>query len=477
MSLRTRLVAGMLLVVAIGLGIAALVTYRLVQSVLVQNLDDELVASQLDVFRQLGGDAPARAGGLADGRPGRPMPFVAVAPGTYGEWRTASGDVFRVSSPVDGEELAPPDLEARIPDTGAAFERHFTAGSTGDGPEYRVYVRTMERNAGTLVVARPLTDVKSTLGRLVVIEGGVAGGVLVLAGLLAFVVIRVGLRPLDRVVETADAIAAGDLSQRVPFANPRTEVGHLGRAFNAMIGSIQESMRRREVSEQRLRTFVADASHELRTPLTSLSGYSEMLGRPDLGAEDRELAGRRLREASGRMSRLVDDMLTLARLDEEPPRFTEPVDLAEVVEAAVDDARAADPGRELEADLAAGTIVHGNRDQLARIAGNLLRNVRVHTLPGVPAGVRVRSEGSSAVLEVWDRGPGVAADMKDRVFERFFRVDKSRARERGGAGLGLSIVASIVAAHDGTIMVDDNPGGGALFRVVLPLAVGASSAP
>lgn len=469
MSLRTRLVAGMLLVVAAGLGAAAVVTYRLVEHALVQNLDDQLAESRLDVFRQLGGDVPARQGS-GESRPGRPVPFVAVAPGTYGELRLATGDIISVSSPVDGVELDPPDLDARLARYGGKGEMYFTAGSAGDGPDYRVNVHAMDRDGGTLVVARPLTDVKHTLDRLVVIEGGVAGGVLVLAGLLALVVIRVGLRPLDRVIDTADAIAAGDLSQRVPFADSRTEVGHLGRAFNAMVGSIEESMHRREASEQRLRAFVADASHELRTPLTSLKGYSEVLERRDLAADDRELAGRRMREASERMARLVDDMLTLARLDEEPTQVTEPVDLAEVVEAAVDDARAADPDRRLEVDLARGAIVEGNRDQLARIAGNLLRNVKVHTLPGVAAGVRVRPEGGRAVLEVWDRGPGIPGDVRERVFERFFRVDKSRARERGGAGLGLSIVASIVAAHGGTVGVEDNPGGGARFWVALPLA-------
>ncbi|MFQ5382286.1 MAG: sensor histidine kinase [Dehalococcoidia bacterium] len=471
MSLRARLLAGTLLVAAIGLLVASAVTYRLVRGTLVDDLDDRIMEARFDVLLSLGADiGPRFGGGNRPGPAGRQGRLLAVAPGTYAEWRGSEGTIRgQVSAPVDGVELGPPDLSGELPEGDGSGEPHFfdTGGLEG-GPDYRVAVDPLEAGLGTLVIAQPLTDVQTTLRRLVAIEAMVGTGALILAGLVGLAVVRLGLRPLDRVVATADAITAGDLEQRVPFENERTEVGHLGRAFNTMVSSLQESLKQREASENRLRAFVADASHELRTPLTSLRGYSEVLEREDLAEADRTLAGRRMRESADRMSRLVDDMLTLARLDEAPEAARAEVDLSEVVEGAAQDFRAAAPGRRLAVEAEPGCRVEGDRDQLVRVVGNLLRNIQTHTPPGTEAGVTLRRDGDGLVLEVWDAGPGIPTEMRERVFERFVRVDKSRARERGGSGLGLSIVASVVAAHGGSVAADERKGGGTLFRVRLP---------
>lgn len=468
MSLRLRLVAGMLVVAAVGLLVAAVATFRLVQSTLVDNLDEQLLAARPEVLQALG--AEVLADRFGNGRPRRGDPFSAVAPGTHVEWVSLDGEIVRsIASRVDGEFLSPPDYSTTFTPGDSSERRFFTTRGEDGGPSYRVLVNPLGGGLGTLLVSQPLTDVQDTLRRLIVIEGGVALAVLVLAGIMGLVVVRLGLRPLDRVVSTADAITAGDLEQRVPFESRRTEVGHLGRAFNAMVSSLRESMRQREESEQKLRAFVADASHELRTPLTSLKGYSDILERPDLSEEDRELAGKRLREGSDRMSRLVDDMLTLARLDEEPERANDRVDLCEVAEAAVDDFRAAAPDWPVTLDREPDCFVAGDADQLGRIVLNLLRNVQIHTPAGTSAGVNVSAAGNSVFLEVWDSGPGIAPEDRERVFERFFRIDRSRARERGGSGLGLSIVASIIEAHGGKITALERDGGGTMFRAELPV--------
>ncbi len=469
LSVRARLVTGTLLLILIGLTVAALITYRLVESALVDDLDEKLVESQVDVLRELAGEEPRFPSGPGRGRLNF---FIAVTPGTYGELRAPNDEIVgQVSSPVDGVEIPPPALDQHI-EIGRRVSKFVNVSGTDGGPSYRAYIHSFE-GGGMVIVARPLTDVNHTLDRLLVIEFGVGVGVLAIAGLLSLFVVRIGLRPLNRVVATADAIADGDLTQRVPISNPKTEVGHLGSAFNAMVESIEESVRRREASELKLRAFMSDASHELRTPLTSLRGYSEMLGRGDLNAEDREVARRRLQEAADRMSGLVDDTLMLARLDEGPEPSTERLDLSELSKGAVDDALAADPLHPIEAGIEESIHVHGNSDRLARVLSNLLRNFQIHTADGTSGGIRLRRDGETAVIEVWDRGPGLSPDSREHIFERFYRVDKSRARERGGSGLGLAIAATIVNSHGGTITVQGNPGGGALFRVVLPFAEGS----
>jgi two-component system, OmpR family, sensor kinase len=296
----------------------------------------------------------------------------------------------------------------------------------------------------------------------------VAAGVLVAAGGAGWFLVRRGLRPLDTIAETAGAIAAGDLSQRVPDAEESTEVGRLGLALNAMLGQIEGAFAERTASEERLRQFVADASHELRTPLTSIRGYSELFHR---GAaerpEDLAKAMERIEAEASRMGVLVDDLLLLARLDQGAPLVRDRVDLTELASRSVQDARAADPSRPIDLHGDGPVMVEGDELRLKQVLDNLLANARVHTPPGTPARVTVSSDGQ-AVIEVADEGPGVPPEMAVRIFERFFRSDASRSREKGGAGLGLAIASEIARAHGGELALLPTERGAA-FRLTLPL--------
>jgi two-component system OmpR family sensor kinase len=282
--------------------------------------------------------------------------------------------------------------------------------------------------------------------------------------------LRLGVHPVEDMARAADAIAGGDLSQRVEHPSEQTEAGRLGVALNSMLARIEEAFRAREASEARVRRFAADASHELRTPLTSIQGYAELWRAGGLRSET-ELADamRRMENEAHRMAALVEDLLLLARLDQRRPLDLGRVRLDRLVTDAVRDARAVEPDRPIDLDAAA-VVVHGDDQRLRQVVGNLLSNVRAHTPPGTPVRVSVAVAGDRARLEVADEGPGMDAEVAAKVFERFFRADDSRARAAGGTGLGLSIVAAIAEAHGGTAGVESEPGGGSRFVIDLPLA-------
>ena len=292
----------------------------------------------------------------------------------------------------------------------------------------------------------------------------------------AWWLIKRDLRPLETMAVTADAIAAGDLARRVQPAEPRTEVGRLGLSLNTMLSRIEEAFAERAATEEKLRRFLADASHELRTPLTSIRGYSEVFDRAKDDPEDLELAMRRIEEESKRMGVMVEELLVLARLGEgrEPERT--PVDLARVVDDAVSDARASAPARDLVLERAEAVDVLGDDHQLRQVVANLLGNALRHTPAEAQVRVRLSARDGYATLDVADDGPGLEPDVAAKVFEPFYRADESRARQTGGAGLGLAIVAAIVEAHGGTVRLDTAPGAGATFTVTLPL-VGAQAQP
>jgi two-component system OmpR family sensor kinase len=349
-----------------------------------------------------------------------------------------------------------------------------TVAAQGGGSEYRLLAKPL--GEGTVVVAVPLTEVNATKRLLLLIGGAVSGFVLVAIGIAAYWLTRRELRPLERMAQKSRAIAAGDLTQRVGPDDPRTEVGQLGGALNAMLAEIERAFADRVAAEGRLRRFVADASHELRTPVTSIRGYAEMFRR---GAGDRpaDLANvmRRIEQEGERMAELVEELLLLARLDQGLPLEREPVDLSAVVDAAVDAGRAADPERPIEVDAQRPLLVLGSDTSLRQVVDNLLGNARVHTPAGTPIHVRLATEDKQVVLEVADEGPGVPVEEADRIFERFYRTDRSRTRSQGGAGLGLAIVRSLVEAHTGAVAYRPRPGGGSVFRIVLPLAVAGRS--
>ncbi len=475
MSLRTRLLLALLGLVAVGLLVAGIATYSALRSFLLERVDQQLREARGPVALTL---ASTQIPGLSGqpSRPGQPS----LPPGTYGELRDAQGNILNQISYSYGTETQPtPQLPSPLPGAAAqtADGTLFTTDATGgSNTRFRVLVQSVPAVERVLIVAVPLTETTQTMGRLLGIEILVFALVLAGLGVAAWLIIKRDLRPLETMADTADVIAAGDLSQRVEPAEPRTEVGRLGLSLNAMLAQIEVAFAERAATEEKLRRFLADASHELRTPLTSIRGYAEIFER---GAkddpEDLATAMRRIEEESKRMGVMVDELLLLARLGEgrEPER--EPVDLARVVSDAVGDARAADAGRDISFEAPEELVVTGDENQLRQVVANLLGNARKHTPPGCPVRVRLLAEAGDsgeageAVLEVADEGPGLTPEVAVKVFEPFYRADKSRARQSGGAGLGLAIVAAIVEAHGGAVTLDTAPGAGATFSVRLPL--------
>jgi two-component system OmpR family sensor kinase len=389
--------------------------------------------------------------------------------GTVGQLRSTTGRVLRSTAVRSyGENALPaPKLPATIP-----LDKPIIVRSTSSELRYRVLAEpTHDHPRLTTVVALPLREADATLDRLLRVEALVIGGVLLLLGALAWWVVRLGLRPLDRMGETAGAIAGGDLSRRVSPATERSEVGRLGLALNAMLVQIEKAFDERQASENRLRQFLADASHELRTPLASIRGYAELFR---IGAArkpaDTEKAMGRIEDESARMGALVENLLALARLDQLPEVSRKPVDLAELARDAADDARAVAPDRQVRLEAEQPVRVLGDASQLRQVLGNLVRNALVHTPAGTPIDVSVMNGAADAVLSVRDHGPGLPTDDTDALFERFWRAQRGRERGRGGAGLGLSIVAAIVEAHGGTVRAANAHGGGAVFTITLPVA-------
>jgi two-component system OmpR family sensor kinase len=280
-----------------------------------------------------------------------------------------------------------------------------------------------------------------------------------------------GLKPVDEMVDTATAIAAGDLSKRVPEAPPASELGQLSLALNDMLGQIEDAFDHESEANERLKTFVADASHELRTPIAAIQGYAELYQRGALADQDQlDNAMRRVASDAARMKRLVADLLLLARLDEGAAvEQYQPVNLMHLVNDAVTDSSAIENERPIAIEGNEALRVMGDEQQLSQVLANLLANARMHTPAGTPVTVRITSADSSAVIDVIDSGPGLPDGTADKIFDRFYRADPSRARKSGGSGLGLAIVAAIVDEHGGTVEAANEPGAGARFTVRLPL--------
>jgi two-component system, OmpR family, sensor kinase len=478
-SLRARVLASVLVLAALGLIALGAVTYAEQRSFLLGRIDQELRGSgpalshALDNagFKPAGGP-PAFGGTLGDedgpGRRGGPGgdANLHLPPGTYGQRRTASGKVLGHILITYGQSApALPRIPASVP-TGKLF----TVGSDGSsGLRYRAFAIHDREDSGLTVAAVPLREVDQTLNRLLLVEALVIAGVLLALGLSAFFVVRLGLRPLDRMEVTAGEIAAGQLSRRVSPATSRTEVGRLGLALNAMLERLEQAFEQRRASEERLRRFLADASHELRTPLASIRGYAELfrMGATRDEAET-QTAMRRIEEESKRMGVLVEDLLTLARLDEAPRLSRASVDLAGLARDAVEDARATAPERAIELQAPAAAVVSGDRARLHQVLANLLANALVHTPAATPVEVTLTQDEQSVTVSVRDHGRGLPDADPAHLFDRFWRAEGGRERGRAGAGLGLSIVGTVVDAHGGRVSARDAHGGGALFTVVLP---------
>ncbi|HEX2075391.1 MAG TPA: HAMP domain-containing sensor histidine kinase [Geodermatophilus sp.] len=474
--LRVTLVALLVALVALALTATGAAAASLLHGYLESRQDDQLLA----VLQEAERSPAVREACLHGSDRHLPAPYYVgcLTPGDAGP--------IVLQGPMRGETSLP-DL------TGRHAEKVLDAGSrpvtvrSEDGHTYWRVAAAALPGGSTVVVGTDLERDKGVIGRLVAIEITVGLIVLAVLGVAGYLLVRNSLRPLAEVERTARAIAAGDLSQRVPAGDERTEVGRLSTALNGMLSRIESAFRAQQTSEEqartsesRMRRFVADASHELRTPLTSIRGFAELYRQGAVRTpEETTRLMQRIESEGARMGLLVEDLLQLARLDQHRPLSITPVDLAEVAGDAVHDARVLQPERPislvLDDSLSELPVVLGDEARLRQVVGNLVTNVLVHT--PVLARVTVslsdelggpEDEGGVVVLRVADEGPGMAAEDAERVFERFYRADPSRAREAGGTGLGLAIVASLVAAHGGTVDLTTAPGDGATFTVRLP---------
>jgi two-component system, OmpR family, sensor kinase len=478
MSLRLRLVLSLGAVLAAALLVAGVLLVGLVHAGLVDRIDRELTsiaASSAPVQRLTTLES-------ADSSSGRSIAVIRYN-------RQGSITLTLPSGFADTPDPLPamPNYTGGVPS--GDIGRLMGLPSVDGTMDYRVLL-VSGRLGSVVALAAPLSGVDATVQTLVrlLLVVGIATVAVVLA--VAWFIVRRGLLPVERIADAADRIAGGDLTHRAGVPHDGSEVGRLGAAFDGMLDQLQSAFSRQDQalaakadSEERLRRFVADASHELRTPVTAISGYAELYragGLDDRAALDNAMG--RIEGESRRMGVLVDDLLLLARLDQGRPLRRVAVDLSRLCADAVADLRAAAPDRPVVAALDPGVVVPGDEDRLRQVVGNLLANVRVHTPAETPVELVLRpaeaADGARwAELRVVDHGPGVPPDHAPHVFDRFYRADPGRSRETGGSGLGLSIVASIVAAHGGRIWHESTPGGGATFGVLLPLTAPSQPAP
>jgi two-component system, OmpR family, sensor kinase len=472
-SLRARLIIGLLALATVGLIALAGITYAQQRNLLLKRVDQQARAAA-DVG---GPPGPGRYRGPFPGGGPRPDRDEHGPRGlTGGTWigqRTADGTTRgECASCYAATTTSRPDLPAELP-TGHLITVKDTKSST----RYRVAAH--RESDGTLgIAAVPLSETDQTLHGLLRSEALVLAAILLALGALAWWLVRIGLRPLERMGVTAGQIAGGDLSHRVQETSPKTEVGRLGLALNQMLDRLERAFAERQAGENRLRRFLADASHELRTPLASIRGYAELFR---IGAardpENTEKAMTRIESEAARMGVLVEDLLTLARLDEVRDNIRPDVDVSRLAGDAIDDARATAPDRSINLIAGPHCVVSGDPQRLRQVLANLLRNALVHTPPGTAVEVHVTCADDAVVLQVRDHGRGLPVDDTDALFDRFWRAEAGRERGKAGAGLGLAIVAGIVGAHGGQVRAENAPGGGARFTVRLPAKPGAGTPP
>jgi two-component system, OmpR family, sensor kinase len=474
--LRIKLVAAILALAAAGLSVAAFAATTSLHSYLLSRVDD-----QLKHATGFGGGPGAFGGGPSTSDEGgstarAPSAFWAAFIDPAGNIEAPPTSQFGVTSPPRLPTLTTARLEA-------LHGKPFTVSSQDGSTSWRVTARELPNGSGGIVVAESLSDLNHTVDHLIVLEAVIGGVVLILMGVGGYFLIRQSLRPLVTVENTAAAIAAGDLTQRVPSLPTSTEVGQLSLALNTMLNQIEtafakerDSQQRAKASEDKMRQFVADASHELRTPLTSIRGFAELhrMGAATDEADVQRLM-RRVEDEASRMGVLVEDLLLLARLDQQRPLERTPVDLLEIASDVVHDARIVAPNRaiDLKVSTISPPIVLGDESRLRQVVHNLMTNAITHSPDGTPIALIVSTydgQRPRAVIEVADAGPGLTNEQAAHVFERFYRADTSRSRAAGGTGLGLAIVHGIVSAHGGTVSIESGAGEGAIFRVELPLA-------
>jgi two-component system OmpR family sensor kinase len=467
--LRNRLILAAMVLAAVAISASDFAANAALRSYLISQVDKELIeisTSSLTRLDRAGiesenseedNDSP-----FTEFRPLRGVPTSASVSLLDVDGRLIGrigGDLSQKQIAVFGMSIAEAKAKGVAP---------FTIDGQGDEPDVRAVVQLLPTGLGTVVVANSLAEVDRTLQRLgffFLILGLLA---LTAVGLVSRWIIAISLKPLEQVEETAEAIAGGDLSARLPAAKPDTEVGRLTTALNTMLGRIEESFEARVNSESKLRRFVADASHELRTPLTAIRGFAELHRQGAVVGEEntKELVGR-IEKESIRMSTLVEDLLLLARLDQSREMAQEPVDLNALLTEAVASAKAAGPNHLIELSMpSAEVFILGDSQRVHQVVANLLANARTHTPDNSQIKVVLEQGIAETVISVSDNGPGLSEDDQERIFERFFRADPSRARTSGeGSGLGLSIVDAVMQAHGGYVSVQSKLGAGATFKL------------
>jgi two-component system OmpR family sensor kinase len=483
--LRVKLVAAILVLVALALVVIGTSSAYVMRRYLMDRTDAQLqgVAQSFEITN-LGT------------RVYLPSDYAVGQPDDKGGWGFRDPVTHTWGAPAMDRSLSVQDLPKVLTDP-ASINQHFGVPYTVSAQDNRYRWRVLITQSGPdlVVWAHNLSTVDSAVDRLVAVELIFGAAVLIALALAGAWMVRASLRPLAQIERTAAAIAGGDLTQRVPPLDPRTELGQLSTALNTMLSQIETLFKARAASEararsseERMRQFVADASHELRTPLTTIRGFAELYRQG--AAPDPSDVLRRIEDEAARMGLLVEDLLLLARLDEERPMQFGPVHLAEIVNDSAEAARAVAPERDITVETAGQDelVVSGDEGRLRQVVGNLVTNALTHTPPGTPIALRVRAEDPNvAVMEVSDEGPGLSEVDAKRVFERFYRVDRARTRGFGprpaadgqatatpsvaatGTGLGLAIVAALVSAHRGSVEIQTAPGRGATFRVRLPV--------
>jgi two-component system OmpR family sensor kinase len=465
LPLRARLIAVLLVLLLAALTLTAAATAALLRRDLMQRVDADLQRAYPSVAQQALDTLRRQSTNRL------PSGYAVVFYPTDGSAAYEIDPTGTRSKPVLPDELPLTDPRVTEPVV-------FTV-PTLDGPgHWRAVAGKLRNQSATFIVAVPLASVSQTVRRLVLIELLIGLTVLTAMGVVGWYAVNRAFRPLRQIEDTAAAIADGDLTRRIPTPTADDEVTSLARSLNVMLAQIEQSFAAREASEERMRQFVADASHELRTPLAAVRGYAELYRQGAVrDPDDVASAMTRIESEAGRMSGLVEDLLVLARLDDQRPLTIGDVDLTVLAADAAQDARAIDPDRQITVHGLDGplepTTTRGDESRLRQLVANLVSNALNHTPKGTPVEIAVgtRESDQAVVLEVRDHGPGIDPEQARRVFERFYRADPSRGRSRGGGnGLGLAIAAAIVNAHGGRIGVARTTGGGATFVVELPSA-------